>query len=293
MGRLASFGQISCAVNPACGREADYGLTPASEKKSVMIVGGGIAGMEAARVASLRGHAVTIYEKSSRLGGVVIPGDVPDFKEDDHALLHWYERELSELKVPVVFNTEATAATVKNAKPDVVIVATGSQPKMLKIGDAANVYTAEDVLNGVRDPGKATVVIGAGLVGCETALWLHAKGVKVTIVELAPKILALAGPLCHANHAMLQELLEFKKIAVMTSSVAAAPAKGGFMVRTGDKQTFVAADSAILAVGYSSESSLYDKVRNLAPEVYKFGDARQVSNIMYAIWDAYEVARSL
>ena len=150
MGRLASFGQISCAVNPACGREADYALTPAAEKKSVMIVGGGIAGMEAARVAAARGHAVTIYEKSGRLGGVVIPGGVPDFKEDDHALLHWYERELSELKVPVVFNTEATAATVKNAKPDVVIVATGSQPKMLKIGEAANVYTAEDVLNGVR-----------------------------------------------------------------------------------------------------------------------------------------------
>jgi 2-enoate reductase len=280
-------------VNPSCGREADYALTPASEKKSVMIVGGGIAGMEAARVAALRGHAVTIYEKSNRLGGVVIPGGVPDFKQDDHALLHWYERELSELKVPVKFNTEATAATVKNAKPDVVIVATGSQPNMLKIGDAANVYTAADVLNGVRDPGKATIVIGAGLVGCETALWLHAKGVKITIVELAPKILALAGPLCHANHAMLQELLEFKKIAVLTSSVVAAPTEGGFLVKTGDKQTFVAADSAILAIGYRSERSLYDKVRNLAPEVYSFGDARQVSNIMYAIWDAYEVARSL
>jgi len=163
----------------------------------------------------------------------------------------------------------------------------------LQIGDATNVYTAEDVLNGVKDPGKATIIIGAGLVGCETALWLHDKGVKVTIVELAPKILALAGPLCHANDDMLHELLVFKKIAVMTSSAVAALTEGGFIVQTGDKPIFVAADSAILAIGYRSERSLYDKVRNLAPEVYTFGDARQVSNIMYAIWDAYEVARGL
>jgi len=195
--------------------------------------------------------------------------------------------------VPVIFNTEVTEATVKKAKPDVLIVATGSQANMLKIDDAANVYTAEDVLNGVQDPGKATIVIGAGLVGCETALWLFDKGIRVTIVELAPTILALAGPLCHANHDMLHELLEFKKIPVMTSSAVIAPTEGGFLVRSGDKRTYVAADSAILAIGYRPERSLYDKVRNLAPEVYRFGDARQVSNIMYAIWDAYEVARSL
>ncbi|WP_288200096.1 FAD-dependent oxidoreductase [uncultured Pleomorphomonas sp.] len=258
-----------------------------------MIVGGGVAGMEAARVATLRGHVVTLYEKSCRLGGVVIPGGVPDFKDDDHALIRWYERELAELKVPVVFNTEVTEETVRLAKPDVLIVATGSQPKVLKIGDADNVYTAEDVLNGVKPAGDRTIVIGAGLVGCETALWLHDQGKKVTIVELAPKILALAGPLCHANHDMLHDLLVFKKIDILTSSYVAEPVAGGFKVRSGDTETIVPADSAILAIGYRSERSLYDKARNLVPEVYSFGDARQVSNIMYAIWDAYEVARSI
>jgi 2-enoate reductase len=293
MGRLAKYAQVSCAVNPACGREAEYGLSVALEKKSVMIVGGGVAGMEAARVATLRGHVVTLYEKSDRLGGVVIPGGVPDFKDDDHALIHWYERELRELKVPVVFNKEVTEETIRLAKPDVLIVATGSQPKVLKIGDAENVYTAEDVLNGIKPAGDSTIVIGAGLVGCETALWLHDQGKKVTIVELAPKILALAGPLCHANHDMLQDLLIFKKIDSLTSSYVAEPVNGGFKVKSGDKETFVPADSAIVAIGYRSERSLYEKVRNLVPEVYSFGDARQVSNIMYAIWDAYEVARSI
>ena len=293
MGRLATFAQVSCAVNPACGREAEYDLTPASVRKTVMIVGGGVAGMEAARVCALRGHTVSLYEKSDRLGGVVVPGGVPDFKEDDHALLRWYERELRELKIPLVFHTEVTEELVAKAKPDVLIVATGSKPKMLKLGDAANVYTAADVLNGVKPADASTIIIGAGLVGCETALWLHDQGKQVTVVELADKILALAGPLCHANADMLHELMAFKKIKVMTSSYVSEPAVGGFLVRTGDKETFVKADSAILAIGYASEHSLYDRVRNTVPEVHRIGDARQVQNIMYAIWDAYEVARGL
>ena len=293
MGRLATFAQVSCAVNPACGREAEYGVTPASERKTVMIVGGGVAGMEAARVCALRGHAVSLYEQSDRLGGVVVPGGVPDFKEDDHALLAWYERELRELKTPITYHTEVTEEMVAKAKPDVLIVATGSKPKMLKVGDAPNVYSAADVLNGVKPAGETTLVIGAGLVGCETALWLHGQGKQVTIVELADKILALAGPLCHANAMMLHELLAFKTIRVMTSSTVVGPADGGFLVKTGAQETVVKADSAILAVGYAPEHSLYDRVRNKVPEVYLLGDARQVQNIMYAIWDAYEVARAI
>ena len=206
MGRLAAFGQVSCAVNPACGREAEYGLTPALARKHVMVVGGGIAGMEAARVAALRGHVVALYEKSDRLGGVVVPGGVPEFKEDDHALIRWYKRELHELKVPVTFNTEVTEDLVSHAKPDVLIVATGSKPRIPALANAPHVYTAEEVLNGDKPADDATIIVGAGLVGCELALWLTDKRKTTTIVEIAPKILAQAGPLCHANSAMLKEL---------------------------------------------------------------------------------------
>ena len=293
MGRLAAFGQVSCAVNPACGREAEYGLTPALVRKHVMVVGGGIAGMEAARVAALRGHVVALYEKSDRLGGVVVPGGVPEFKEDDHALIRWYERELSELKVPLTFNTEVTEDVITRAKPDVLIVATGSKPRIPALANAPHVYTAEEVLNGVKPADDETVIIGAGLVGCELALWLTDKGKTTTIVEIAPKILAQAGPLCHANSAMLKELMEFRAIRVMTSSTVVRRVEGGFIVRTGDKETLVKAELAILAIGYNSERRLYDEVRNKVPEAYLFGDARRVQNIMYAIWDAYEVARAL
>ena len=293
MGRLAAFGQVSCAVNPACGREAEYGLTPALERKHVMVVGGGVAGVEAARVAALRGHVVALYEKSDRLGGVVVPGGVPEFKEDDHALLRWYERELRELKVPLTFNTEVTEELITRAKPDVLIVATGSKPKIPPLANAPHVYTAEEVLNGVKPADDATVIIGAGLVGCELALWLTDKGKTTTVVEIAPKILAQAGPLCHANSAMLKELMEFRAIRVMTSSTVDRRVEGGFVVRTGDKETTVKANSAILAIGYDPERRLYDEVRNKVPEAYLFGDARRVQNIMYAIWDAYEVARAI
>jgi 2-enoate reductase len=293
MGRLAAFSQVSCAVNPACGREAEYGLTPALERKHVMVVGGGIAGMEAARVAALRGHVVALYEKSDRLGGVVVPGGVPDFKEDDHALIRWYERELRELKVPLTFNTEVTEDLISHAKPDVLIVATGSKPRIPPLANAPHVYTAEEVLNGDKPADDATVIIGAGLVGCELALWLTDKGKTTTVVEIAPKILAQAGPLCHANSAMLKELMEFKAIRVMTSSTVERRVDGGFLVRTGDKETVIKADSAIVAIGYNSERRLYDEVRNKVPETYLFGDARRVQNIMYAIWDAYEVARAI
>jgi 2-enoate reductase len=293
MGRLAIGGDLSCAVNPACGREREYTLQPASHRKSVMVVGGGIAGMEATRVAALRGHTVTLYERSLQLGGVVIPGGVPDFKEDDRALVAWYERALRELRVPIRFNTTVTEELVLAQKPDVLIVATGGRPKMLRLGDAANVYTAADVLNGAKQIGERVIVVGGGLVGCETALWLREKGKQVTIVEMADRVLGVAGPLCYANSSMLHDLLAFKQVVVLASGYVAEPTAGGFVVKTGAKQAVVPADCAILAIGYASDRELYDAVRNKVDEAYLLGDARQVQNIMYAIWDAYEIARNI
>lgn len=293
MGRLAAYAQISCAVNPACGRENEYGLSPALQKKKVLIVGGGVAGMEAARVCAVRGHMVTLYEKADQLGGNLIPGGAPKFKEDDHALIHWYELQLKQLGVEIYTGKMVTADELKDADADEIILATGSRPKMLSI-PGVELLTAEDVLTEKADTGKAAIIIGGGLVGCETALWLKKdKGVDVTIVELMPDILSVGGPLCSANKDMLQDLLAFHEVDIMTCSSIAGKNEAGYVIKCQQGEKIVAADSVICAVGYTSEKTLYQQVKEDMPYVHLLGDAENVSNIMYAVWNAYELARNI
>lgn len=293
MGRLASYATVSCAVNPACGRENEYKIETATEKKTVMIIGGGIAGCEAARVCALRGHKVILFEKNDKLGGNVIPGGVPDFKDDDRALIKWYVGELKELNVEIHYNTTVTKEDIKAKKADTIIVATGSTPKTLNIDNSNKVYTAEEVLLGRKDAGNSTIIIGGGLVGCETALWLADKGKKVTIVEMQSDILKVGGPLCHANEDMLKDLVKFKSIDLRFNTVVAGANTSGFILKSSDKEEVIAADSAIVAIGYNSQRSLYDEIKFEIPQTYLLGDASQVQNIMYAIWNAYEVSRNI
>lgn len=293
MGRLQTYANISCAVNPACGREKELEVKKADEKKKVLIVGGGVAGCEAARVSALRGHNVVLIEKSERLGGNLIPAGAPDFKEDDLALVKWYELELEKLGVKIDFKTCATAETVKKYEADTVIIATGSRPKKLSIEGPKKVFTAEEVLLKKEDAGQSTIVIGGGLVGCETALWLKDQGKDVTIVEMMDDILKVGGPLCHANHDMLKDLVEFKKINVKCGAKISKSIEEGFVIEVDGKEEIIKSDSAILAIGYNSEKSLYDEIKFLHPGVRMIGDANKVQNIMYAIWDAYEVARNI
>jgi len=293
MGRLKAFLTISCAVNPAAGREKEYALISPIRKKKVMVVGGGVAGCEAARVLAERGHEVELFEKSGQLGGNLIPGGAPDFKEDDWALVAWFKQELEGLKVTIHYNTEVTSKMVRDTMADTVIIAAGSIPKVFNLGNNEKVYTAADVLTGKRPAGNSTVIIGGGLVGCETALMLAKQGKKVTVVEALEEILSAGGPLCHANHDMLVDLLRFYHVDIRTATKAVKATNYGLVVAKGDVEEEIAADSVILAVGYASNNRLYNEVRHDVPELYLLGDARKVSNIMYAIWDAFEVARNI
>ncbi|MBU3144431.1 FAD-dependent oxidoreductase [Clostridium sp. CF012] len=293
MGRIQEYSALNCAVNPAACREKEATLVQAVKSKNVMIVGGGVAGLEAARVLALRGHKPVIYEKSSALGGNLIPGGAPDFKEDDLALVAWYEHTLKELMVEVKYNTEVTAEVVKSRKADTVIIATGSKPKIFDLGDNSKVFPAADILVGKVPAGGKVVILGAGLVGCELALWLARQGKKVTMVELQKKILAVNGPLCHANFDMLEKLIPYNGIEVLTSSKVLKTTEKGVLVDTMGKEQEILADTVVLAVGYNAEKSLYEELKFETRELYLVGDARKVSSIMYAIWDAYEVAANI
>lgn len=293
MGRIQQYSMINCAVNPQAARERVTAYEPVARPKRVLIAGGGVAGCEAARVLAERGHRPCLYEASERLGGNLLPGGAPAFKEDDLQLAAWYENELKRLQVPVTLNTEVTKEMVLEGGYDTVIVATGSRPKMFSLGDDGKVYSAEQVLLNKKDPGSRVAVVGGGLVGCELALDLTQKGKQVTILEALPKLMAVNGPICSANREMLEELLPYHGVESICNAKVTGFRDGQVTFETEGEKRVIPADSVILAVGYQSADELYRELEFEVADLYLLGDAGKVSNIMYAVWDAFEVANHI
>jgi 2-enoate reductase len=292
LGRITK-GPISCAVNPVCGREEIYGLSPASHPKNVLAIGGGVSGMEIARVCAERGHHVTLCEKTGKLGGNLIPGGIPEFKRYDRALVKWYERQLELLEVEVHVNFEVTRENVMEFQPDLMVTATGSTPIQIKIEGPMNILDANDVLMGLATVGDNIVMIGGGLVGCETALWLAQQGKKVTVVEMLPCILGGPMGMPHMNHYMLDDLMKLNQINILVDTKVIKTEKGEVIVNSANGRTSLEADTIISAVGYQSNNNLFQTLAGKEIPVYNIGDSRKVHNIMYAIWDAYELARNI
>ena len=289
-----------CAINPVTMEERTFVLTPAETKKRIAVVGGGIGGMECARILTLRGHNVTLFEKTDRLGGVFNAAAAPDFKEKDKMLLAWYRHQLEKLKVDIRLNTEADANTV-NAY-DEVIVATGASPRKLKLPglDDPRVVEAVEYLNGVKEVGENVVIIGGGLTGIEIAYDLVLKGKKPSVVEMLPDILQVPG-LSAANSNMLREIIRYYSIPVYAgTALAGTTGEGGFHVRVKEKdaaeEKLLAADNCILSVGYVPSRQLAEDLAAGgfdAGRIHVIGDAREVGNLMSVIQEAYRLSYSL
>jgi 2-enoate reductase len=286
---------LSCAVNPACGKERQYELGRVDKPKKIIIAGGGVAGMEAARAAATRGHKVVLYEKGKALGGHLIEASVPGFKKDLDTLRNWYENQLKQLGVAVKLETKASAAVLAKENPDAVIVATGSKPCLLDIPgiDKPNVFTCVDVLLGKKKAGKAVVVVGGGLVGCETALWLAQEGKQVTIVEMLPELMVGGISVPRMNRYMLIDLLTLHKVKVMTNVCVRKITDAGVTVSGNGSNKTLKADTIVLATGLKADNTLAESLSGRFSQLYVIGDCQEPRNIMGAVWDGYEVGRTI
>ena len=274
-----------CALNPMTMQSKKYKIVPARVSKSVAVIGGGIGGMETALVAAARGHAVTLYEKTDRLGGIFIEAAAPSFKEKDRNLIEWYRRAINNSSVTVKLNSEIKRFSDISA--DEIIVATGSAANKPPIPGIEYAMDATTYLDGI-DVGEDVAIIGGGLTGCEIAYDLILKGKKPTVIEMKNDLIAVKG-VCLANSSFLREMLKYKKAPVYLNTKVKEILKDGVIVETSDGKTQkISADSVILSVGYHS-MPLFPESKN----VHLVGDADHVGNLRTVIWRAWDVAMKL
>lgn len=290
LGRIFQGKSLSCTVNPAAGNERGLAVVPAEKPRSVLVIGGGPAGMEAAVTAARRGHHVRLWERRGELGGMLVPASVPEFKRDLRDLIAYLAGELHRRGVEVRLGTDASPAAVEGAGADAVVVATGARPAIPELPgrEKKRVVTALDLLWKKEVAGGDVLVIGGGLVGCETALYLAGMGKRVSIVEILDRVCRDENP---ANRQHLVKLLADAGVRIFeNASVSELTDEGGF-VSAGGESRMVKADTVVTAVGMSAESALYDSLKDRLPEVYRVGDCVRPRRVMEAIWEGYRTAR--
>jgi NADPH-dependent 2,4-dienoyl-CoA reductase/sulfur reductase-like enzyme len=295
---------ISCLINPSAGREFEWGgdrFTPAAKPKHVLVIGGGVAGLEAARVAAERGHRVTLAEASDRLGGQFRLAGLTPRRHQIIDFLDWYERQLSKLQVKVMLNSPLDEEEAKAIGADEVIVATGSSPDGKGFQRAmpehdelpglahGNVFSAEEVMARSARPGKRVVVLDetANWKGGGTALTLAEAGHAVTLVTGAPAVMA---EMARTNvDIQLRARLRELGVRMLTETILREWHGDGATVQPfGGKPERIAADTLVIAATNVSERGLGDALD--APMI---GDAVAARNAAMAIYEGRKLARAL
>ena len=277
-----------CVLNPWTNNETKYSKAPAKDPKRIAVIGGGIGGMETAIQAAYRGHRVDLYEKTDRLGGVFNAAAAMSFKEKDKELLKWYERQLQRSGAVVHLNTEID--DLEKLDVDVIVVATGAQPKTLPVPGAERAVAAIDFLDGRAAVGDRVVIIGGGLTGCEIAYELALQGKHPSIVEMAPYLVGARG-ICMANSSILRELLRFHNVPAYLNAMTKAITAEGVLIDTPEGERTVPADSVILSVGYTPDTRF--ATQKGQPNVYFIGDCDRVGSLKTVIRQAYETVQNI
>lgn len=284
---------LSCAVNPACGDERALTLQPAKARRKVVVVGGGPAGMEAARVARLRGYQVVLFEQGPRLGGLLIPASAPGFKSDLVLLRDYFERQMALTGVEVALNTRADAEDILKLRPDVVFLATGAEAWLPPVPGVRSpeVKGAVDVFLEPGLAGQNCLIVGGGFVGCELAVHLAQLGRKVTVVEQLPEVLDNIRTV-HPNREMLLAMLAQHQVTLVTGAQLQEVNTTGAVVSVdGNESQSLAADSVIMATGFTPRCELFEALWGRVKQVSRLGDCLKPGKILDAVWDGFGRAR--
>lgn len=284
---------ICCLVNPFLGHEAQ-GCPKAETSKKVMVIGGGVAGMCAAFVAAERGHDVSLYESTDKLGGNMRLAAYPPGKGDITNMIRSYIVRCEKAGVKIHMNTTVDLEMVKAEKPDAVIVSTGSKTLILPIEGIENpaIIHGSDLLDGKRAAGKKVLVVGGGMVGCETAAFLGEQQHDVTVIEFRDTV---GADVIHEHRVFLMEDFKNYGIKEITSAKVCKFYDDGVEYESPDGTRHEARgfDSVILSMGFRNYNPFAEQLEELGQEVYVVGDATRARRALDATKEAYAAAMKI
>jgi 2-enoate reductase len=282
----------SCSLNPITGHETVWQLVPLKKKQSLLVVGGGPAGIEAARVGAERGFEVTLWEASDRLGGNLWLAAKPDFKHDIADYITYLQGVVRRLPIKVVLNKKATAGDIQSFGADYVILATGAKMEPPPFDAADNVLTVIQVLSGREPQGERILMMGGGVIGCETAVYLAHQGKQVTICARLDSDDLDMDTVDHNNRFMLLEMIKAANIRVLRGAIPVKLEKDGVVVNHNGVEKKISMDSLVFAGRLFSENGLSKSLENLS-NVISIGDCVKPNTIMDAVWGGFNTVRDI
>lgn len=289
--RLGHFGRnLSCSVNPVVHHEDDFPLTPDTSGRSLLVIGGGCGGMVAAITAAKRGMKVELWEKTDELGGMLLAAGTPDFKKDVMKYVEYLKHQLAKSGVPVRYGMEASAEKIAAAGFDRVIVATGAEANIPDIPGVEKAVEAISVLRGRCSVGDECLIIGGGVVGVETALFLDRLGKKVTVtVRSSLKY----NDESVNNVQCLNDMLKESSIKVIEGAVPVEFTDEAAVFEIGGKRELICADTTVLATGYHPLNALARELEDMDIECDVIGNAVKARKIINATGEAYQAVRRM
>jgi 2,4-dienoyl-CoA reductase-like NADH-dependent reductase (Old Yellow Enzyme family)/thioredoxin reductase len=285
---------FTCLHNPMVGREREFEIIKSEKPERVAIIGGGPAGLETARVAALRGHQVTIYEKEQELGGQIRIGRVPPHRGELGKVTDYLFHQVKKAGVQIELGTEITPSMLSGLDADAIVLASGalpSTPWIKGVGSAHVVYTF-DVLAGKVSVGKKAVVVGGGLVGVETADFLCEQGKEVIILEMLDQMASDTGS---ANRVYFEDRFVEKKVEVqLDAKVSEIDEEGITFQQRGWTKRILGVDTVVLATGAVPNDSLWNRVADMPNrKVFRVGDCVKPRNAMEAIYEGSKIGREI